>query len=132
MTKSFNMADKELSDRQKRLIPYLAAAKSIEAGCREAGISDVTFYKWNQSPSFRQALQDARDGLVRESMETLKSHIGKAVQELANLLDAKSPETRRRASVDLINVYMKWRDSVELADRLESIETVIMERRLYK
>lgn len=129
---SYNPVETQLTDRQKRLIPYLAAAKSIEAGCREAGISDVTFYKYNSNPAFRQALQDARDDLVRQSMETLKGHVGKAVQELAALLDAKSPETRRKAAVDLIGIYMKWRDSVELADRLESVETLIMERRFFR
>ena len=130
--KTCDSVEKPLTDRQKRLIPYLAAARSIEAGCREAGVSDNTFYKFNANPTFRQALQDARDTLVRESMETLKSHIGRAVQELAALLDAPSPETRRKAAGDLINVYLKWRDSVELADRLESVETLILERRLYR
>jgi hypothetical protein len=132
MTNPSDSVGKPLTSRQLRLIPYLAAARSIEAGCREAGISDVTYYDYNKNPVFREALEEARNSLVQDSMNMLKGHVGRAVQELANLLDAASPETRRKAAVDLIAIFMKWKESVEITDRLESVERIILERRLYK
>ena len=130
--KQHDHTEKELTYRQKRAILHIAAARSIDAGCKEANVSDVCFYTWNKNPVFRNELQATRDRIMQEAMESIKSNIGRAAQELVNLLDAKSPETRRRAASDLINFALKWKDSVELSERVESIEVLMMERRIFK
>lgn len=130
--KQSDTVEKELTYRQKRAIPFIAAARSIDSGCKDAEVSDATFYAWNANPAFRRELQNARDQIMRESMETIKANVGRAAQELVELLNAKSPEVRRRAATDLINFALKWKDSVELAERLESVETLVMERRFFR
>ena len=131
--KKLNPVEKPLTDRQKRAIPIFALAKNIDAGCRDVGITDATFYHWlNGNPLFKKALQEAKDQAYRESMETLKGNVSRAVDVLVNLLNAKSPEVQRRAASDLISFALKWKDSVELAERVESIEVLILERKVFR
>ena len=47
----------KLTPRQRRAIPLILAAKSIEIGCRSAGITRQTFYNWlPPSPSASSAV----------------------------------------------------------------------------
>ena len=61
---------------------------------------------------------------MRESMETIKANVGRAAQELVELLNAKSPEIRRRAATDLINFALKWKDSKPLPDVKTEVRVV--------
>lgn len=121
----------QLPEKQRRLIPYIVNAHTIEQGCRDAGITATTFYEYLKSPSFAQELRKARDSAVSEAMETLKNGTTKAVNELVTLLDSKDENIRRRAAVDVLSFVTKWREFTEIEDRLVQIERVIIERRSY-
>lgn len=126
-----SVINSQLPEKQRRLIPFIVNAHTIEQGCRDAGITATTFYEYLKIPSFAQELRKARDGAVSEAMETLKNATTKAVSELVSLLDSKDENVRRRASVDILTFVTKWREFNEIEDRLVSIERVIVERRSY-
>lgn len=129
--KTGSVINSQLPEKQRRLIPYIVNAHTIEQGCRDAGITATTFYEYLKSSTFALELKKARDGAVSEAMETLKNATTKAVTELVSLLDSEDENVRRRASVDILTFVTKWREFNEIEDRLVQIERVIVERRSY-
>lgn len=122
----------EVTEKQRRAIPFLIAAKDVESGCRNAGITTTCFYTWCRDDAFSGALQAARNEFVTDAMNTLKSHVGKAVDELAKLLASKNEEIRRKAANNIIELSLRWHEAGEIEDRLEEIERIIIERRSYR
>lgn len=131
MNESDSVKNGQLPAKQRRLIPYIVNAHTIEQGCKEAGVTATTFYEYLKSPDFAQELRKARDGAVSEAMETMKNATTKAVTELVSLLDSKDENVRRRASVDILTFVTKWREFNEIEDRLVQIEKIVVERRSY-
>ena len=132
MNESDLVTNGQLSPKQRRLIPFIVNAHTVEQGCREAGVTATTFYQYMKEPPFARALREARDGAVSEAMESLKNATTKAVTELVSLLDSKDENIRRRASVDILNFVTKWREFSEIEGRLVNIERIVVERRLYR
>ena len=123
---------KELSERQRRLIPFIVSSNTIEEGCRQAKISTVTFYSYLRDPLFSEELRKARDAAVAEAMESLKAATTKAVDKLVALLDSEDEGIRRRTAVDVLSFICKWREFHEIEDRLVYIERLALERRTYR
>lgn len=122
----------QITEKQKRAIPFLVAGKDIESGCKSAGITTTCFYTWMKDNVFAKALQDARNDFVNDAMQTLKSHVSRAVGELAKLLDSKNEEVRRKTANNIIELSLRWQEANEFEDRLEHIERLIIERRSYR
>ena len=121
----------KLNDRQRRAIPYLIGAPDIRKGCRDAGITPTTYHEWIKDPEFADAITEARNALVIEGMNKLKSGVGRAVDRLLELVDAESEEVRRKACTTILEMAMKWKELGEVEERLDSIERIILERRTY-
>lgn len=121
----------QLSEKMQRLIPFIIGSHTVEAGCKEAGISTVTYYEYLKNELFAKELKRARDNAVGSAMETLKNATTKAVNELVTLLDSKDENIRRRAAVDVLTFITKWREFNEIEDRLVQIERIVIERKSY-
>ena len=71
---------KELTPNQRRVIPYLLAAPSIEEGCKHARISKATVYQWLKDENFRQELKRQRDAIIERALDSLKANLVKATE----------------------------------------------------
>jgi ABC-type transporter Mla subunit MlaD len=119
--------------RQAKAIPIILQARSIEAGCAQAGLSKARFYKWlKESEEFAKAYKQQRDVLIDEAMESLKASIAKAVDTLTGLLDSNNESLRRAVANDILTHIMKMRELQDIESRLESIERVVLERKTYR
>lgn len=56
----------------------------------------------------------------------------KAVNTLEQLLNAESEAVRRAAANDVLGHALKYRELSEIEARLESVEKIILEKRIYK
>jgi hypothetical protein len=121
-----------LSVKQAKAIPRVLMAKSIEAGCQNAGISKQLFYQWLKKPEFAQEYKRQRDIFINEAMESLKASVSKAVNTLTGLLDSESETLRRAVSNDILGRIFKIKELQDLEDRLGSIERIVLERRTYR
>jgi len=122
----------QITEKQKRAIPFLIASKDVENGCKTAGITTTCFYTWMKGEAFAKALHEARNEFVNEAMEKLKKHVGQAVDELAKLLDSSNEEIKRKTANNIIELSLRWREAGEIETRLEQIERIIIERRTYR
>ena len=127
-----NINHADLSDRQKRALPYLAVAPSVRSACRQAKIRTDTYYRWLKEPHFVTALKKQQNDLVTDAMNCLRVNIGRAVSTLVDLLDSENDFLKRSVSNDIISHYLKYRELSEIEERLETVEKIVLERRTYR
>ncbi|MCK9227731.1 MAG: hypothetical protein M0P30_08060 [Syntrophorhabdaceae bacterium] len=70
--------------------------------------------------------------LVNEAMESLKESVSKAVDTLTALLDTENEGLRRAVANDILNHVLKIREMQDIEARIDSIERVVLERKVYK
>ena len=121
-----------LNRRQRAAIPYLVTAKSLQDGCEAAGISTSTLYVWLKDDAFRDELEGARSRVIEESLRRLKAGISGAVDGLIELSDDKNKLIRIRACEKIIDFFLKVRELDEIERRLESIERIVLERKVFR
>jgi hypothetical protein len=128
--KTINHSD--LSDRQKRALPYLAVAPSVQSACRQAKIRTDTYYRWLKDPRFVAALKQQQNELVTDAMNCLRANITRAVSTLVSLLESENDFLKRSVANDIISHYLKYRELSEIEERLETVERIVLERRTYR
>jgi hypothetical protein len=123
--------DSQLTERQRRTLPFLVSCKNIKEACREAKISHETYYAWLDVPAFRNELNRLRNYAMSEGLQQLRDSVTQASQKLIALLDSESEETRRKAACNILEFSLKIQELGELEERLVSIERIILEKRSY-
>lgn len=120
------IAQDSLSRRQRRAIPHLVAASTVEAGLKLAGISKGTLTNWRRHPSFLDALNAAEAIATREALSNMQRLMLRASETLAGLLDSKRYSKgdwlRHRVAVDVLAHGMKAREQLDLEYRLAELE----------
>lgn len=112
-----------LTDRQRRVIPFLLASPSTEEACRRARINKTTVYEWLKEGVFRQELKRQRDGIIERALDSLKANITKATETLVKHLDSTREHISIRAAENIIEFIQKALDHEELEKRIEALET---------
>jgi len=117
--------NERLSAKQLQALPHIVVAASDKEGCKAAGISRNTYYKWAKEPAFMAELAKRRDQVVTESLDVLKGHIDKAVAALVGLLKTKNEGLRRQTATNIIDYVLKIKEINEIEKRLDTIEEAI-------
>jgi inorganic pyrophosphatase/exopolyphosphatase len=112
----------KLTDRQRRVIPYLLASPSIEEACRRARINKSSIYEWLKDETFREELKRQRDAVIERALDSLKANIAKATKKLVEHLDSKRENISIRAAEDIIEFTQKAFEHGELETRIEALE----------
>jgi hypothetical protein len=120
MTKSDK--NPELSERQKKAIPFLVQSKTVDAGCKKARISRETYYQWLSDPIFKHELKMQRDQFIEDALNIMKSHAKKAVEALVGLLDTQSDNLKRYVANDILGHVLKSKELEEIEARVSEIE----------
>ena len=111
-----------LSDRQRKAIPFITAARTYTEGCKRARLDRKTFYAWLRNPTFRAELDRQRDEVAAEAFGMLSQNLTRAVETLSALLDSKDERLVRLTANDVIGHYLKHKELAELESRIEGIE----------
>lgn len=121
-----------LNSRQLKAIPILIGCDTVEGAAKEAGISKNTIYTWMQQEEFSKAVAEARKKLFDKAMHKLMNVSMKAVITLEKLLNAESEAVRRAAANDILGHILKYREVMEIEERLGTVEKIVLEKRTYK
>lgn len=111
-----------LTAKQRRAIPFLAGASSLDEGCRLSGLSRPTLYRWLKDPVFAEALESERREIFSAALSAMKAQIRRAVEKLSALLDSSDENVRLRASDKLISHAVRVEELIELKRRIEELE----------
>ena len=123
-----NDKPKELTSKQKRALPYLLEARSIEEACKRAGVSKATVYEWLKDDVFRNELKRQRNSIIDSAVDTLKANIAKATETLVKHLDSEHENISIRAAESIIEFTQKALEHEELERRIEALEDRLMQQ----
>ncbi len=118
-----------LSRRQIRAIPFFVFARNIEEGARNSKIGRNTFTRWMKNEAFRQEFHRVRDEILQEAIGRLQLSLHRAVDVMADLLEAQEKTIRLRAAQGIIENFFKIKETNEFEERLEKIEAVLFEKK---
>ena len=121
----------ELSQAQEKFINAFLTEKTILKACRKAEISAVTYYSWLKEPLFKEKLKEEANKTFFEARQKVKKASIKAVEVLESLFDCKEINQKRLSAQALLELAYKDKDE-ELEDRLERLEKIIIERKVYR
>src|ERR1043166_9750663 len=106
-----------LTERQRRLTPFLLTSRSTEEACRRARNNKSTVYEWMKDEAFRNELNVQRDAVIDEALQTLKGSIVKATETLVRHLASKRENISIRAADKIIEVAQKALEQEDLEKR---------------
>jgi hypothetical protein len=118
---------KQLTDRQKKAIPFLVSSATYTEGCKKAKINKTTLYKWLKEPLFRKELDKQRGFVAAEAFGVLSQALTKAVENLVGLIDNTDDRVRRLACKDLIEFFLKHKEAKDLEERVTEVEKRLAE-----
>lgn len=121
-----------LSARQRNAIALILASPSITAGCERAGITTAAFYVWMQDETFKSEYRRRQEEAFEAAIRGLNNLIEKAVLKLSDCLGSQSEEIARRAAKDVLDYCLKLRENVDVENRLEKVERLVLEKRTYR
>ena len=121
-----------LTERQRRLIPFLLTSRSTEEACRRARINKSTVYEWMKDQAFRNELKLQRAAVIDEALQTLKGSIVKATETLVRHLGSKRENISIRAAEKIIEFAQKAIEQEDLEKRLEELEARIAQNDPYQ
>lgn len=117
--------DTGLSPRQMRYIRALLSGKTKAQAAREAGVTDRCARSWHNQPRFRQALQNAIDGALRDVLTDFASLLPDVVDAFADGLRDGTPQQRASVAEKVVTTLLRLRVDVDMATRVERLETMM-------
>jgi len=120
----------ELSERQKKAIPFLVQSSTVEEGCKAAKISRETYYQWLSDPLFKDELKRQRDQVIEDALNIMKANITKAVNALVGLLNTNNDNLKRYVANDVLGHVLKAKEIEDLDARITELERLIKEKKL--
>jgi len=122
MTKSDTSRVGKLSERQRKAIPFLVNAPTVEGGCKGAQISRETYYQWLSDPLFKDELKRHRDQVIEEALNVIKANVTKAVNALVGLLNTKNEFLRRAVANDILGHVLRSKEIEDIGKRVDALE----------
>ncbi len=116
----------KLTARKKHAIPLVMAARSIEEGCRTAGITRQTWYNWMKDEGFVNEVYRRRERVISEALDRLRTSVAGAVEGLVDLVHAEENNIRLRACGEVLDYFMKARELEEIERRVAVLERVVL------
>lgn len=121
------MTEIDLSPSDHTLLQALLRGESQAQAALACGLSERTIRRRVSTPAFKRSLRDARSETLRRTSDRLADAGLEAVTALFDLVRdvASPPSVRRAAARDLLDLSMRAREQLDLADRIEDLEQSI-------
>jgi hypothetical protein len=108
--------------RQQRVAALLASGSTIRNAAAETSAGERTIYHWLDDAGYRAFVASLRGRLLDETLGRLSGAAGAAVGVLKDLLDHDNAHVRLRAALGILDARVKYREHVELDQRLLDLE----------
>lgn len=107
--------------RQQRVAVLLASGSTIRNAAAETSTGERTIYTWLDDTGYRAFIASLRGRLLDEAIGKLTDSAA-AVGVLRGLLDDLSGHVRLRAALGILDTLVKYREHIELDERLSELE----------
>lgn len=109
----------------ERLLVELVAGRSAAEAATRLGISSRTAYRRIATPEFQTELAAARRQVVDTALGRLLAASEAAVDALRRLIEEGPPNVRLAAARAVLELGPRYREHVEMDDRLDAIERAL-------
>lgn len=115
---------RELTSAQRKIIPHLLAARTIEDAAQAGGVSERTLYRWLNEPLFRAEVARAETDAIDYTVRRLLRLQDKALDTLTAVLDDPkvAAGVRVRAALGLISSLIELRALRNMDARITALE----------
>ena len=116
----------KLTRKQEALMSALLTAPSLAAAAQQAGLSEVTAWRWLKDTTFQAAYREARRAVVQHAIAQVQQATGEAVETLRNVMqDPAAPASARvSAAKAMLETALKGIDIDDLEVRLAALEAL--------
>jgi hypothetical protein len=116
----------ELTPRQRQSIPVVLSTRTVQEGCRLAGISEPTYYAWLKVPAFKAEVERQRELVIAEGLSKLKSLVSRAVEKFETLLDDEGNKPLQfRVADRILEHFFRFREIETIEGRLAQLERLM-------
>jgi phage terminase small subunit len=114
----------KLTRKQEALISALLTAPSLAAAAQQAGLSEVTAWRWLKDATFQAAYREARRAVVQQAIVQVQHATGTAVQTLVAVMqDNESPSSARvSAARSILEMAIRAVEIEDLEARITALE----------
>ena len=114
----------KLTRKQEALISALLTAPSLAAAAQQAGLSEVTAWRWLKDATFQAAYREARRAVVQHAITQVQQATGEAVETLRSVMqDAEAPASARvSAAKAVLETAVKAVELEDLEARIVALE----------
>jgi len=112
--------------KQEALISALLTAPSLAAAAQQAGLSEVTAWRWLKDATFQATYREARRAVVQHAIAQVQHATGEAVETLRSVMqDAEAPASARvSAAKAILDTALKGIDIDDLEVRIAALEAL--------
>jgi len=117
----------KLSRKQERALTALLSHSTVTEASEACGVSERQLWRWLKDPKFSAAYNRLRNRLVESTLDRLAQMCGEATDTLRDTLtsEAAPAAVKVTAAAKILQLTLKLRETVEIEDRLRSIEEQI-------
>lgn len=109
----------------EKALPVLAVTPNYQEAAKILGCNKYQIYEWLKNEEFKENLESLRTEIVNEAVSKMKSHVTKAVDNLALLMDDDCPKIRRGACNDILNHVGRFMELHEIQQRIGKLEKIL-------
>ena len=104
------------------LVAELAGGAAVADAARAAGMSEATAYRRLRDEGFKRRVDEARAEILARAVAMLTHASVRAVATLEGLLDSELDFARLAAARAILDVGIRMREQLDLAERLAALE----------
>ena len=121
------MAENGKRKDELALLVALARGETVADACRQSGVAERTAHRRLENPKFRRDVRSFRGQMLERTVGKLVNVATEAAETLRVLLNAESETVRLGAARAILDHVTRLRESVELDERVQLLETFTME-----
>lgn len=110
------------TNKRERVALALASGLSIRRAAKRCHVGTRTIFRWLENQDFRHRVHEVRTQLFHRAVGQMSRISSKAVSVLNRLLDSESERIRLTSARVILEVGIKARENLELAQRLDELE----------
>ncbi len=112
-----------LSSRQEAAAALLAGGLTLAEACRRGKVGLTTLKRWQREPAFARRVNEIRSEMTGRAVGVLAETMAGAADTLRFLArNAKQEAVRLAAARSVLELGVKLRESLDLAERVAALE----------
>jgi hypothetical protein len=117
------------SARDEQLCLLLASGNTVAHAAHTLGMGERTAYRKSIRPEFRRRLLQFRAQIVSEAVGRLSSHMARAADRLAELMESSNENVAVSATKGMLQMGFIANEQDTLAERFSAIEAALLDRK---